>query len=94
MKDIEIIVKAFEERQTTDICQVKGTKCPLKQKDGKCKALLTNGKRCTGLIGIVINSVDGTLKDSWTNAEIPLETWQLIAMTKESHPIKELAKEK
>lgn len=90
MNDAEIILKAYDERKTTELCQVKGSKCELKQKDGKCKPLLTNGTRCTGLIGIVVDMIAGTIKDTWTNAEIPLETWQMVRLQKEEKPMKEL----
>jgi hypothetical protein len=86
----EIINKALKERQPTNLCQVKGSICELKRKDGKCKALLVNGKRCTGLIGIVIDNVAGTIKDTWTQAEIPLELWEMMQVQKEERPMKEL----
>lgn len=90
LNDTEIILKAFDERKTTELCQIKGSKCENRRKDGKCLALLNNGKRCTGLIGIVIDNVAGTIKDTWTNAEIPLEVWQMLACQKEARPMKEL----
>jgi hypothetical protein len=91
MNDTEIILKAFDERKTTELCQVKGSKCVNMTKDGKCLALLNSGHRCTGLIGIVIDNVAGTIKDTWTKAEIPLEVWQMLACEKEQRPMKELA---
>lgn len=79
-------------RKTTEICRVT-QKCPNRTKEGKCKVLLEEGKRCTGLAGFYIDFEAGTLKDEQTGEELLFDTDSLVLLPKVARKWSELDKE-